>query len=87
MRTGPFTTVNGLTIGNGTQFTPHLQRDEPHPRSDRRPRAGGQWTVLVDNIEGTGTPLQVIDPSTALRAPGSAATEMRRYFYRIIALP
>ena len=41
-------------------------------------RLGGQWTVLLDNIEGTGTPLQIRDPN---------ATTLKKYFYRIILLP
>jgi len=39
--------------------------------------ASGQWEILLDNIPGTGTPLQILD-SNALAFP--------RYFHRIITL-
>ena len=38
----------------------------------------GQWEVLLDHIEGPGTPLQVQDPG---------ALGLKQYFYRIITLP
>jgi len=40
--------------------------------------ASGQWEILLDQIPGTGTPLQVLDPN---------ATGLKQYFYRIVPLP
>jgi hypothetical protein len=40
--------------------------------------ASGRWDILVDRIEGTGTPVQVTDPGAA---------SLPRYFYRIMVHP
>ena len=39
--------------------------------------ASGQWSVLVDNIQGTSTPLQMTDPSYKFHP---------HYFHRIVVV-
>ena len=38
----------------------------------------GQWTVLPDNVQGTGEALEIPDPEAA---------HLPRYFHRIVVLP
>lgn len=131
-RTGQFATVNGLVIGNGSQFSPAYSATNltlnvvaasvaPNPTQQMpaalaaaadaaRPSianglaaspdielsfasvagfryriecsedlASGGWTVLADNLPGTGKLITIVDEQARTKRP--------KCFYRIVVLP
>ena len=68
--------VTKITEGMTFQFSTVIGRT--YRLEGTEDMASGRWTVLVDNIQGTGTFLQMIDPSYIFHP---------HYFYRIVVLP